>query len=282
MNQQQEGQLVQQRNIWNRYSAGWKKWDDLMRNGMWPVGEGLIASLELKGNEHVLDVASGTGEPGLTLSKLLQDGKVTAIDLSEKMVAIANENAQLRGVTNYQSQLSDASNMPFQNDFFDHVICRFGTMFFPDIKAGLQEMIRVLKPGGRMAVAVWAAPEKNPFLTLMGSTVTEKLGLPKPPPDAPGIFRFAKPGLMSQLFADADVVNVTDSNIDGEIIYDTVEQYWEVSSDVAGPIMEALKGQPPEVVEDIKSSVLTKARNYIKNDKMPIQWEAIIVTGMKK
>ena len=84
-----------------------------MMNLMRPVGENLIEPLELKGTEHVLDIASGTGEPGLTVSKLLPQGKVTGIDLSEKMVAIANDHAQQRGINNYKSQQCDVSNMPF-------------------------------------------------------------------------------------------------------------------------------------------------------------------------
>ena len=282
MNSIHKEQLEQQRNTWNRYSGGWKKWDNFMMNLMRPVGENLIEPLKLKGTEHVLDIASGTGEPGLTVSKLLPQGKVTGIDLSEKMVAIANDHAQQRGINNYKSQQCDVSNMPFEDNFFDAVICRFGIMFFPDITVSINEMLRVLKPGGKLAVAVWGAPERNPFLTLIGKTVAEKLGLPKPPPDAPGIFRFAKPGATSQLFIDAGLQNVTESNISGVITHDSAEHYWEVSVDVAGPVMEALKNAPPEVVEDIKSTVLQKTENFAKDGKVYVNWEAIIAIGKKK
>ncbi len=282
MNQQQEEQLIQQRNTWNRYSTGWKKWDDFIMDRMRPVAQTMIGMLDLKGDEHILDVASGTGEPGLTVSTLLARGKVTAIDLSEKMAAIANENAQRRGITNYHSQVCDASKMLFKDNSFDHIICRFGMMFFPDITGSLNEMVRVLKLGGRLVVAVWASPDKNPFLTIMGMTVAEKLALPKPSPETPGIFRFAKPGLAAQMLSGAGLKDVTDSNVHGEMAYDSVEHYWQVSSDIAGPIMEALKNEPPEVVEAVRQAVQDKARNFIKDGKMYSDWEAILATGIKK
>lgn len=283
MNQQQQSQLEQQRNSWNQYSGGWKKWNDFLTGIMMPVGEILIDSLELKGDEYVLDVASGTGEPGLTACKILPLGKVTSIDFSEKMVAIANENAQQHGIRKYQSQVAEVSDMPFKNNSFDDIICRFGMMFFPDIQGSIHEMMRVLKPGGKSAVAVWAAPEQNSFLTLLGMTVAEKLRLPKPLPDTPGIFRFAKPGHLSGLFKDAGFVDVTESNINGEIAYDSFEQYWEVSTDVAGPIMEVMKNEPADVIADIKQLVFNKAKNLIRKEgKICVEWKAIVITGAKK
>jgi len=277
MNKQQQEQLEQQRKTWNQYSGGWEKWDELLMTMMRPVSDKLIDILQLKGNEHVLDVASGTGEPGLTLSTSLPEGRVTGSDLSENMVKIANEHAKQRGITNYQSEVSDASKLSFENDFFDHIICRFGIMFFPDIGGSLREMVRVLKPGGRLAVAVWAGPELNPFITIMAMTVIEKLKLPKPPPDAPGIFRFAQPGLTSQLMTDAGLNSVTELNVRGE-----TENYWEVTADVAGPIMQALNNAPKEVFEDVRETVLGKAENFIRDGKVYANWEAIITTGVKK
>ena len=174
-------QLEQQRNNWNQFSSGWKKWDDLIMHAMKPIGDALIYNLDIKGSEKVLDVASGTGEPGLTLSTLLPHGEVIGSDLSENMVVIANENASKRNVSNYRSQTSDATELPFDDETFDHIICRFGIMFFPDLNKGLGEMARVLKKGGKISLAVWAAPELNPFITIMASTIMQKLELSKPP-----------------------------------------------------------------------------------------------------
>lgn len=282
MNQEQQEQLEQQRKIWNQYSSGWRKWDELLMSSMQSVSDALIEALQVNGNEQVLDVASGTGEPGLTLSSRLPNGEVTGCDLSEEMVEIANEYAKQRGISNYQSQVCDASNMPFEDNSFAHVVCRFGIMFFPDIEGSLSEMTRVLKPGGTLAVAVWAAPELNPFITLMAMTILEKLDLPKPPPDSPGIFKCAQAGLTSKLLGSAGLVSVTEKGLAGEATFDSTEQYWDVMSDIAGPIMQALENAPQEVVEEVRVTVLNKAANFIRDGIMYANWEAIIATGIKK
>ncbi len=282
MNSQQQQQLEQQRHIWDLYSAGWKKWESVISKGMVPINEKLLESLEFKGHEHLLDVASGPGEPGLSFSTLLPGGKVSAIDLSEKMVAIANNNASQRNIKNYHSQVSSASAIPFNDNSFDAIVCRFGIMFFPDLKESLTEMVRVLKPGGKLVVTVWSKPEANFFITLLGRTIAEKLQLPKPPADAPGIFRCADRGYTSQLFRDAGLDNIHETEISGEMKYDSPGQYWNVSSEIGGPVMEALKNAPPEVMEDVKQTVLAKAGNYVRNGEVHFGWAAIICTGVKK
>lgn len=282
MNSQQIEQLDQQRKTWNQYSQGWRKWDEILMTTMRPVSDNLIDSLQISGNEHVLDVASGTGEPGLSLSALLPQGKVTGTDLSENMVEIANEHAMQRNISNYHSQVSDASDMPFEDNSFDHVVSRFGIMFLPDVEAGLKEMTRVLKPGGKLAVAVWASPELNPFITILAMTIMQKLNLPKPSPDLPGIFRCAQPGLVSKLVTNIGLVNVTDRNVKGEAIFESPELYWEVFSDVAGPVMEALNNQPEDVKSDVKAAVISKAKSFIRKGEVHTNWNAIIVLGIKK
>lgn len=281
LEQTREQQLKIQRKNWDRFSAGWKKWDDMIMTAMKPVGDALINSLQVKGSEKILDVASGTGEPGLTLSNLLPNGAVTGTDLSEKMVSIANENGVKRGISNYRSQTNDATKLPFSNNAFDHIICRFGIMFIPDVTKGLGEMARVMNKGGKMAIAVWAAPEKNPFITIMASIIMKKLDLPKPPGDSPGIFRCAQPGYTSQLLRNAGLKDITETNLKGTAEFESAEQYWEILSDVAGPLMQALEKAPKETINEVEEAVITEARNYTTDGRILTPWEAIIVTGVK-
>src|SRR5690349_7571518 len=143
-----------QKEAWNKSSAGWKKWDDMMMTFLKPVTNEIIHMLLLSDDDIVMDVATGTGEPGLTIASMLKQGKVTATDLSENMLAVAEENAVNRGINNFETVCCDVSALPFEDGTFTAVSCRFGFNLFPDMQLALSEMLRVLKPGGRMAASV--------------------------------------------------------------------------------------------------------------------------------
>src|ERR1041385_6062386 len=102
MEQQLEDIREQQRNTWNKFSPGWKKWDDLTMDFLKPIGDEIIRQLALKDNDVVLDVAAGTGEPGLTIAEHLKYGKVIITDLADDMLVIAHENAARRGIRNVE------------------------------------------------------------------------------------------------------------------------------------------------------------------------------------
>src|SRR5260221_1745622 len=98
MEQELEKIRNQQKESWNKFSSGWKKWDDLAMDFMKPVGEEIIRLINPQNEDIILDVAAGTGEPGLTIASMLKGGKVIITDLSDDMLKIANENAAQRGI----------------------------------------------------------------------------------------------------------------------------------------------------------------------------------------
>ncbi|MEI9912966.1 MAG: methyltransferase domain-containing protein [Bacteroidota bacterium] len=197
MNQQQLDIREQQKTSWDKFSPGWKKWDDFTMRFLKPMGDEIIAMLKLQPSDQVLDIATGTGEPGLTIASIVNKGKVTGTDLSPEMARLATDNAKTKGLNNYTAIAADACELPFDDNTFDAISCRMGFMFFPDMALAAKEMYRVLKPGGRMATSVWGGPEKNEWITVMMSTMKKHIDVPAPPPAAPGMFRCAAPGLIT-------------------------------------------------------------------------------------
>jgi len=143
---------------WSECAAAWRRWHPILTEWWQGVTNLLIAWTEPEPGMRVLDLASGTGEPALTLAARIEPGgTVTATDVIPAMVEIAAENAARRGITSMHFQEADAGALPFPDASFDRVTCRFGVMYFPDVPRALREVLRVLRPGGRATFAVWAA-----------------------------------------------------------------------------------------------------------------------------
>ncbi len=161
----------QHRDTWDRFSAGWKKWDEKVVTWLAPFGDAMIRHARLRDGFRILDVAAGTGEPGLSALASISRGQLVVTDLSERMLKVAAENAARRGLVNVETKVCEAGALPFADASFDAVLCRFGFMFFPDIVAAISEFMRVAKPGAQICVAVWGAPDKNPWATTIMGTI---------------------------------------------------------------------------------------------------------------
>ena len=255
MNQQQEEIRDQQKQSWDKFSPGWKKWDDLTMNFLKPMGDEIIASINPSGNDAILDIAAGTGEPGLTIATMLNGGKVTITDLSEEMLIIAKENAARRGINNIETKACDVCELPFADNCFDAISCRFGFMFFPDMQLAADEMLRVLKPGGRIATSVWNVPEKNFWVTATMGTINKNMELPPPPSGAPGMFRCCKPGLMKEIFEKAGFKNITEKEVPSKLNSGTIETYWNMITEVGAPVVAALSKADDAIRQKIKKEV---------------------------
>ena len=108
-----------------------------------PVGDTLLAALEAKKGDHIIDLASGTGEPALTLAQQLNDVDIIGVDAAEGMVQVARSKVQKLGLSNIQFQCMPAESLTFADNTFDKALCRFGVMLFEDPLQGLREIRRV-------------------------------------------------------------------------------------------------------------------------------------------
>jgi ubiquinone/menaquinone biosynthesis C-methylase UbiE len=271
----------QQKETWNKFSPGWKKWDELTMDFLKPMGNEIIKLLDLKNDDLVLDVAAGTGEPGLTIASRLTGGKVISTDLAEGMLEIAQENAKNRGIKNFETIACDVCELPFANNTFDAISCRFGFMFFPDMSLALKEMTRVLKPGGKIATTVWNIPEKNFWVTAIMGTINKNIELPPPPPGAPGMFRCSKEGFMSNIFAQAGLKNISENEVTGKLNCKTVDIYWDLMNDVAAPVVAALSKTDDVMRQKIKEEVYLLVHQKHPDNNVVIDSSALVIYGEK-
>src|SRR5258708_5844676 len=197
-------------NRWTGSAPFWEKHRDIIRQMFAPVSEALAAETQVTTGHTVLDIATGPGEPALSVAAMVgPEGKVFGIDPISEMVAAARRAAERLNLKNVQFDVAFADALPFPTNTFDAAISRFGVMFFPAPADGLREMLRVLKPGKKLALAAWHLAEHNPFHSTL-ARVMDRFVDPVPlPPDALDAFRFATPGTLLQILKDA---GATDTN----------------------------------------------------------------------
>jgi ubiquinone/menaquinone biosynthesis C-methylase UbiE len=271
----------EQRSIWDEFSAGWKKWDAELRGWHAPFGEALLQEVRLRPDAWVLDVAAGSGEPGLSAAEQVQAGRVVLADISAGMLRVAREKASARGLNNLDFEVCDAAAMPFEESAFDAVYCRFGFMFFPVMSAAMREMVRTARSGGRVGAVVWGRAAENPWASLILGTIARHSELPIPPVGSPGLFRCAPTGFMTRMFKEAGLADVAEYKVSTDLVHESPESYWEFMTDISTTTATGLAKADQESRALIRSDVFELLGRYEHDGAIRLRSTATVVAGTK-
>lgn len=209
-----------------------------------PAREWMLEALDPQPADTVLELAAGTGETGFEAARLVgEKGRVIVSDFSPGMLDGARRRGTELGVANVDYRVLDAEKIELEDDWVDGVLCRFGYMLMADPAAALAETRRVLRQGGRVSLAVWAAPERNPFFPMVGMALVQRghISPPEPPP-APGIFAMANPQRTTGLLRDAGFSDVRTEEVSVHFVIPDADEYVRLVADTAGPLAMAVRG----------------------------------------
>lgn len=271
--------LEEQRLTWAELSASWEKWDSVIMRQLGPVTMAMIESLDIHHDHEHLDIASGTGEPGLSIAKLLPEGRVVLTDLSAQMLAVAVRRADAQGVTNIATKVCSADGLPFGDATFNSVSVRFGYMFFPDMQTATAEFARVLKPGGRLCASVWARPEANPWTQIAMEAISSEVDLAPPDPHRPHMFRCATPNTVSALYAATGLHDISEWDVGVELVADSPEMYWQMISEHVSLAAATLQQVDEPSRTRIRATAIAKVRAFEKNGKVRVPGVARCIVG---
>lgn len=203
-------------NRWSSSAPFWEKHREIIRQMFAPITEALVEDGQIGSQHSVLDIASGPGEPALSVAAMVgPEGKVFGVDPVPEIVAAARRAAGRLELRNVQFDVAFADHLPFPADTFDAVISRFGVMFFPSPFGAVREMLRVLKPGQKLALAVWHFAERNPFHYSLSRVIDRFVDSPPLVPDTPDAFRFASPGKLREVLNEAATIAPTERLLRG-------------------------------------------------------------------
>ena len=268
----------------DRTVTAWRKWHVQIAAFTRGATEAILEGARLRPGMRVLDLASGVGDPALSIAEEVgPSGRVTATDLGPGMMSPAEELARKKGLTNIEFREASAEALPFPNESYDALTCRFGIMFFPDLPKALRECFRVLKPGGRAAFVAWGKKEQ-PFFTTTAGIVLKHVPVPPPPPDpdGPSLFMFGERDRLRHALQAAGFSNVHEEDriIAGRWSM-SLEEYWEQFKEVAAPFRPLIEQLTPEKMAQAKSEVFVALQKFWNGKDLNMPLEIVIGTGTR-
>jgi enediyne biosynthesis protein CalE5 len=271
----------EQREFWNGAAPGWKQmWS--MLSAAQHVSQRLLELAQVEPGNRVLDIATGSGEPGITAaSKVGRDGLVVATDQSRAMLELARERAAAAGLRNIKFFETGAEQLAVDDERdFDAALCRWGLMFVGDLDAAIRRVAQLLAAGGRFATAVWGPPEKVPMISLGDEAVRELAKLPPPPPDAPSPLKLADPRPLERALAAAGFKDVRIEPINVRFEFESADAFAEQRRTVSTPFRAMLSKLPPELQRRILDALAQAARPYCDTSgKVRMDNEAILIAA---
>ena len=268
---------------WQESAPYWAKHADMVRAMFAPITNALIEAASLRAGESILDVAGGSGEPSITIAESL-DRSTTVVftDAVAEMVGASRDQARLRRLPNIEFLQCIGEALPFLPNKFDVVVCRLGLMLFPDPVGAIREMLRVAKPGGRIAAAVWAPRDSNPFFHVVADIVSRYVESPPEDPNAPGAFRFATSGKLAGLFRSSDAIDVHERVFDFTLEAPlTPREFWEVRTELSDTLRGKVAALSPEQVSRLAQEVEEAGRAFHENGVMRFPAKVLIVSARR-
>jgi SAM-dependent methyltransferase len=194
---------------WDEASKGWGRQADSLRESAMPVSRWMVDHARPRPGQRVLELAAGPGDTGFLAAELVKPGgTLICSDAVEGMLEVARERAAEQGIDNVEFKQLQLEWIDLPTASVEAILIKWGVMLAVDPEAALRECRRVLKPSGHIALAVWDAPEKNPWATIPQQALVELGHIDAPVPNAPGMFALADPARLRDLMDDAGLFDV--------------------------------------------------------------------------
>lgn len=253
--------------MWVSVADRWAAYADEVDEMRAGVTAAMLARTQLASGQRVLELACGPGGVGLAAASLVgTGGEVVLTDVVPEMTAIAAARAHERGLDQVHTRVRDLEDIAESACSYDVVLCREGLMFAPDPARAAREIRRVLRPEGRVVLAVWGPRERNPWLSLLFDAVTAQTGHAVPPPGVPGPFALSDAGELAELLDAAGLTGVVVDELPTPTRADSFDTWWTRTSSLAGPMSALLAALPAAATEAVRTRLHAAVAPYVQAD----------------
>lgn len=242
--------------IWEEMAPGWERRRVQLAEALTPVRSWLVRELAPRRGEAVLELGAGLGDTGFEAAAIVgEGGRLISTDFSSDMVEGARRRGAERGLQNVDYRVLDAEHIELEDDSVDGVLCQSGYMLMADPAAALAETRRVLRPGGRLALSVWGALERNPWAAVAFRILVDRGHIAPPEPGAPGIFSMASEPRTRALVEGAGFTAVRTEQVPVRFAFRDLDDYEEWVMEITGPLAMVVRGLSERDREALKTKL---------------------------
>lgn len=261
-------------------APGWERWRAQFERAVIPVRQWMINELAPQPGQTLLELAAGAGDTGFEAAEIIgQDGGLVCTDFSPAMLDVARRRGVELGLRNVDYRVMDAEHVELDTDSVDGVLCRFGYMLMSDAAAALSETRRVLRPGGRLTLAVWSAPDRKPFFAIVARALAERGHLPPADPGAPSPFSMASQQRTRALLEGAGFGSVGTAELPVRFAFRDLDEYMSFMADTAGPLAMVLRAPSEDEREAVKTDLLDAFGDFVSGRRHELPGVALAATA---
>jgi SAM-dependent methyltransferase len=252
---------------WARAATGWGAHREQMQAAFRPVSGWLVDAIEPQPGHRVLELAAGPGDTGFLAAELIAPGgTLVTSDAVEEMLALARARAQELGIQNVEFQIIDAEWIDLPTASLDGVLARWGYMLLADPAAALRETRRVLRPGGRVALAAWTGLDENPWIAVAMVEARRIAGGEPPDLDAPNMFAFRDPATIRGLLEDTGFTDIVVAQLDLVFRYPDLDAWWDTALDISTTLVDVVTALTPAQRDDLRDAIDARLAVYVAAD----------------
>ncbi len=271
------------RGLWAAVAPAWGEHAAYADERGAEIAEAMLGRTAPQPGERVLELACGPGGLGLDAAeRVAPTGSVVLSDVVPEMTAIAAARAAAHPLDNLSTRDLDIEQIDEPDSSYDVVLCREGLMFVPDPARGAAEIARVLRCGGRAAVAVWGPRERNPWLGMVFDAVGAEVGTPVPPPGVPGPFSLSDAYALEHLLTDAGLSDVVVTEHTVPLRAGSFDEWWKRVCALAGPLARILATLSDEATLAIRSRAREAVRPYETPAGLELPGLALLASGRRR
>ena len=271
-----------QREQWNKDGAAWRRWNPTLDRWYGDVTRQMLDLAQIQPGQHILDIAAGAGEPAVSAAERVgPGGYVLATDISEGIIELALQVARERGLKQIETRAMDGEKLDIPDASFDAVLCRLGLMYMPHPVTALREWRRALKPGGRVAVAVFSTPDQNSWGAIPASIIRRRAQLPPPVLGQPGPFSLGGPGVVEGIFRQAGFANPEVRSVAVPHGAASAAEYVRVAREAFGAFNAMMAHLSPQERESAWNEIEGSMRSFESSGGFEVPGECLVCAATK-